>query len=298
MKAGKRIQHDRIRPITPRLWVQQSHLFHTNSGIFISDGAACLIDPGIAPSAVNSLARLMELRGAEPVALVITHAHWDHILGPEHFPDVPIVAHKRYPKTVRKRRSQLRKQVEKWEANEGLKRAHPFNPPQANRIFKREMNLEVDGKFLRLIHAPGHASEHIVIYHPHNATLWAGDTLSDLEIPIVSHSLVAYQETLERLTELKVHVLVPGHGTPTRNAIEIRHRFDADRVYLDELRECVSRAVAAGADAEETVDRCQAISYVNPKENGPIHRWNVESAYLELGGKGKQAIGWEQEWQV
>ena len=55
--------------------------------------------------------------------------------------------------------------------------------------------------------------------------------------------------------------------------------------YLAELRERVGRAVERGAALTEAVSACADMSYRNPAGNAEPHRLNVESVYVELGGR-------------
>jgi len=62
---------------------------------------------------------------------------------------------------------------------------------------------------------------------------------------------------------------------------------------LSELRARVERAVAAGWTVQATVARCAGMRYRRREAMAELHRLNVESAYLELGGKADPArVGW------
>src|SRR3970040_452634 len=76
------------------LVTHQSRFMHYTAGAFVSSGKACLVDPGIAPDEIAALVR--ELEDAELSYIVLTHADWDHVLGPEHLPRATIVAHSAY----------------------------------------------------------------------------------------------------------------------------------------------------------------------------------------------------------
>lgn len=283
--------------LTSNLWVTQSKLFATNSGIFLSGDEACLIDPGIAPETIEEIARFVADQGAMPRALVLTHAHWDHVLGPEHFPDVPIIAHEGYLRVLRERGADLYRQIDAWETEAHIRRPRPFLLPKPTYTFDTALTLTLGDTRLRVFHAPGHAPDQCVIYHAEEATLWVADMLSDIEIPFVN-SLIAYEQTLAHLATLDVRVLVPGHGTPTTDADEIRRRLAADRAYLMELRERVTAAVTAGQTLEETVAACSDIPLSCPLDDPTPHTWNVESAYAELSECTDGAVGWEKEWSA
>ncbi len=267
-----------------------------NSGLFLSEGRACLIDPGIFPEEIEEIKRFLLDRQAEPQAIVLTHSHWDHLLGPERFPGVQVIAQANYLKeTSGGRAEDLLWQIEEWEEEYGLEREKPFVIPQPDKTFKRRLTLKLGGLELRLVHAPGHAADHLVVYEPGSKALWAGDMLSDLEIPFVSQSLAAYQGTLEMISRLEVRALVPGHGHPTTSAEEIQRRIAEDLAYLRELRERVSRAVAQGLNVGEAVRSCLDMDYRHPEENLGPHRLNVESVYLELGGVADRTkVGWNR----
>lgn len=282
--------------MTSRLWTVQSRLFHTNSGVWLDDGQACLIDPGIFPDEIEHIARFVREQGAEPVAIILTHSHWDHILGPERFPGVPTIAQAEYLTVVDQYGSQIRREIARWEDQFGLRRTQHFAIPRPDRMFAEAMSQAVGSLTLHLRHAPGHAADQLVAYLAETATLWAADTLSDLEIPFISHSLAAYERTLAELATWDVQVLVPGHGHATRDEAEIRARLAEDRAYLAELRERVERAVAGGLTVDETVERCTDMHFRHPEENAGAHRLNVESAYFEMGGAADpRAVGWGRD---
>ncbi len=73
-------------------WLAQSELYATNSGIWLSQGQACLIDPGLLPAEIEAIAAFLTEREAVPQTIILTHSHWDHLLGPAHFPGAEVVA--------------------------------------------------------------------------------------------------------------------------------------------------------------------------------------------------------------
>ncbi len=283
--------------LTPQLWVHQSRLFYTNSGIFASEGEACLIDPGIEPEAVQAMGEFINQHNFHPVVLVLTHAHWDHILGPERFPGVTVVAQANYLDVLQERSDDLCNQIARWEETSGLTREEPFTPPLPDITFEEETTLSVGESSLHLLHAPGHTPDQCVVYHEASGLLWAADMLSDLEIPFVSGDLAAYEETLQQLADLEVRALVPGHGHPTQDGAEIQQRFEQDRRYLAALRSCVAQGVHSDRSLEETVALCGDIPLRHPEENALPHERNIKSAYKHLAGETAKGEGWEEEWE-
>lgn len=281
---------------SPELWTAQSSLYATNSGVFVSGGQACLIDPGIFPQEVQAIGRFVEERDAEVRAIVLTHGHWDHLLGVAAFTGAPVVAQALYARTIAGERAQrILAQVAQWVAAFSVKGFESFALPVATRTFDREDELAVGELRLRLVHAPGHEADQCVVHDPRSGVLWAADMLSDVEIPYVCHSLPAYKETLSALASWDIRILVPGHGQPTSDPGEIAARLAHDRAYLAELHARVAEAVGQGKGVEETVEACSAMTYRHQDENLGCHQRNVESAYLELGGTPPPTpVGWDR----
>jgi glyoxylase-like metal-dependent hydrolase (beta-lactamase superfamily II) len=251
------------------------------------------------PEEIDALAAWVAAQGATPRWLVLTHSHWDHVLGPERFPGVRVLAQAAYPAAAARDREEILAEVAKWEARLGRRRTAPFVVPLPDETFADDHTLNLDGLELRLLHVPGHAPDQLAVYEPAGGWLWASDILSDLEIPFVAHDLDAYERSLARLKALPLRGLVPGHGHPTADAAEIQRRLDEDRAYLAEVRERVARAVGQGLPVAQAVALCADMRYRHPADNAQPHRLNVESAYLELGGQADaRRVGWGQDWTL
>src|SRR4051794_31519606 len=100
--------------INPHLWTVQSRLFQMNSGIFINNGEAVLIDPGMYPDEIAAIRSFVQEHGAKLQTIIVTHSHWDHILGPEWFPGVKVITQAAYPETVRAEQADILKVINGW----------------------------------------------------------------------------------------------------------------------------------------------------------------------------------------
>jgi hydroxyacylglutathione hydrolase len=282
--------------LSPRLWVAQSRGLKMNTGAFISASEACLIDPGLFPDEIEDIRRLVEEQEARPGFIVLTHSHWDHIVGPEHFMGVRVIAQAEYVAFTRKNAAELVKPLAMWEEHVGLKRDKPFVIPQPDETFDETTSMRVGGIILRLEHVPGHAADQLAIRCEDTGAVWVSDILSDIEIPYVSDNLAAYERTLEKVAAWDIRALVPGHGAWTTGRREIRKRIDQDRRYLAELRERVERALREERTIEETVQACADMEIRRPDLNAESHVLNVESVYMELGGEGNpKKKGWTKD---
>jgi glyoxylase-like metal-dependent hydrolase (beta-lactamase superfamily II) len=259
--------------------------------VFLSEGQACLIDPGYFPFEIEAIARFVAEQGAAPQAIILTHSHYDHVLGPAHFPGVQIVAQANYVAAVRQYGDGIQRS-----AVAHAKIERPFVIPQPDLTYEETMTLPVGDVTLHLAHTPGHAPDLSVVYHPESATLWAADMLSDFGVPSVIDDLSAYQRTLATIAPWEIRVLVPGHGQPTTDRGQIRTIFSQNIAYLAELRERVSQAIAQGKTAEETIASCADMRlWGEDWVNNWAHPLNVGQVYLLLGGDADPAqVGWSR----
>ncbi len=284
-----------LNQVCPGWWTGHSRLFHTNSAIFTSNHEAILIDPGIYPDEIETIANFIVSQELSLRAVVLTHSHWDHILGQEQFPNTLLITHQAFLTTAAATEDILRRELNQWEKQAGVIRRRAFRLPRPDLTFDVHMIFQVGDEAIVLRAAPGHAADQLILWHPNRGLLWAADMLSDLEIPFVAHSLVAYQQTLRELSGFNIRVLIPGHGTASDNAQAIDARLKNDRAYLAELEGLSHLAVSEGRTMEETIQLCQDIPYPQDhKDNAGPHRLNIESAYLEAGGNAPADSGWSQ----
>jgi hydroxyacylglutathione hydrolase len=281
--------------LTPSLSALHLSEMSYNAGIFVSGGEACLIDPGLSPADLKLIEQAAGSRQARPRHIVLTHSHWDHVLGPGFFPGVPVVQQQAAVAVAAEFGPAIERQVAEWRTQRVGEEPAEFSLAEPDETFGEMMELGVGKETLALIHAPGHAEEQLVVYHKASGTLWAGDMLSDIEIPFVMQDLGAYRRTLDRLVLLDVRVLVPGHGSPTIDREEIKARFEDDIEYLADVHDRAMRAVLAGRSVREAVLDCRGMVFRHRDSNQGAHQLNVVSAFYELGGRQEPDVsGWNR----
>ena len=75
--------------------------------------------------------------------------------------------------------------------------------------------IQFDGMFLRAVHTPGHASNHVCFLLSSNGMLFTGDHIMQGSTVVIwppDGNMRAYLESLRRLLALDMRVLAPGHG--------------------------------------------------------------------------------------
>jgi glyoxylase-like metal-dependent hydrolase (beta-lactamase superfamily II) len=102
-----------------------------------------------------------------------------------------------------------------------------------------------EGLVLRVIHTPGHASNHLCFLLESERTLFTGDHLMGASTVVIGPpdgDMSAYLESLRALVPLPLEWLAPGHGflmAEPRRVIEgvIRHRLARETKVLQALNE-------------------------------------------------------------
>ena len=188
-----------------RLTVQVG-TFEVNCSILSTDGKAWIVDPG---SEAERIVRLLADRGLEPEAILLTHAHFDHIGGipglQAAFPDLPVYVHPNDAAVI----------------VNPMNRLPPDYPPVGMPKNVRDCR-ELRG--VTVIETPGHTPGGVCYHFPEDGLLLSGDTLfagSVGRTDLPGGDMGVLMDSLKRLTGLPGDTLViPGHGPHTTIARE------------------------------------------------------------------------------
>lgn len=154
-----------------------------------------------------------------------------------------------------------------------------FRPPEI--VLQGEATLRMGSLDVEILRVPGHTRQQTAVYVPDQRVLIASDNIN-LASPIFVDA-VPYEwlKSLDRLNELDVDVVIPGHGEVTD-----RSAFGKMKAQIQVWIDVIGKAVKAGASLEETfkqINEAKEFSQV-PKE-GPMagfFKMNVESLYRAL----------------
>ncbi len=211
-----------------------------------------IIDPGSAGSG-HLEAIVRTIGDAEVVAILVTHAHSDHVDGADE-----LAEHYGAPVRMEKRRTLC----------DGAATA-------------------TDAGGLLAVVTPGHTTDHVAFHWPAESAVFCGDLMMGGEdtalVAPPEGRLGPYLASLERIRALKPRVIYPGHGPAFQNPDQALDRYVRHR----ELRlEQVMRALGSGAATPE-----ELVTAVYGSELEPVLRAAAVAAlkaYLEyLQGQGR-----------
>ena len=155
------------------------------------------------------------------------------------------------------------------------------------RVLQHDERIEIsDGVALRVVHTPGHASNHLCFLLESERLLFTGDHLmqgSTVVIGPPDGDMVAYLDSLAALRKLRLRSIAPGHGHLIENPGEtidwyIEHRNEREAKVLAALTEAGSAKI----------DQLIPVVYDDvDEERWPIARYSLHAHLLKLAGEGK-----------
>lgn len=199
--------------------------YETNSYVLRSSAAdkdVLIIDTGLTPLPLINFLKQNELN---PVAVVLTHGHADHIAGVtplrQNFSDIKIAIHADDAPML---------------TSGGKNLSHlagtNIETDPADLIIETEEPLELAGLILNVLHTPGHTPGGICLYSPSDSVLFSGDTLFAGSIGRTDFPGYDIEKCFSQLVKninAKLATLpadtkvLPGHGPETTIKNEKKH---------------------------------------------------------------------------
>lgn len=193
--------------------------FDTNSYIVrVEGGRECwIIDPSFGPEPL--IQRVREL-GLTPAAIVLTHAHVDHIAGVDDvlsaFPGTPVLVHE-----------SERRWLSDPILNLGAMGGMMVTAQGPTRTLREGETLELEGSRWDVLHTPGHSPGGVTLHHAPGQVAIVGDTLfagsvGRTDFPGADPRTLAasIREKLYRLPDDTT--IYPGHGPESTIGVEKR----------------------------------------------------------------------------
>ncbi|MCI5874811.1 MAG: MBL fold metallo-hydrolase [Clostridiales bacterium] len=185
-------------------------MVQTNCYFAINDNTkeALIVDPG---ASASKLAEIIEEEKLNPVAILLTHGHFDHAGGAEELADrygIQIYAHEAERETLENPAINL----SGWEGKERAYRADCY--------LKDEQEIDLAGFHIRVFHTPGHTVGGCCYFLPYQNVVFCGDTLFAQSVGRTDFPKGSASELIrsikEKLMTLPEDVTVyPGHNEIT-----------------------------------------------------------------------------------
>ena len=170
-------------------------------------------------SAWDRVERLLQERGSRLIALLLTHGHWDHILGAPEFArqSIPIFGH-RGDRALLSAPSEMASYMAPEVTLESI---------ELDRELEAGETIELLGREVEIRHVPGHSEGSILYYFRDEQLAITGDaifagSIGRTDLPGADAGVLLQSIRQEIYTLPDDTTLYPGHGPPTSVAREKR----------------------------------------------------------------------------
>ncbi len=225
------VGNPQIQEIAPGVFgfIRLIHFFHkigVNAGIIQTPESVIFIDSGMSAHSGEFLFNFARerMKGTEDLYLILTHKDTDHCFGMNEMKKhgATVIAHEHAAEVIVEEsdlsKNRIAKMIRK-EFPEDVLGNTVLSRPDQTIVRDTVLNL---GDEIHILAIPGHTPGDIAVYHPKSKVLFAGDAILEGMDPYVrpdSISIKTWIRNLERLKELDIEWVLPGHGALSRRDI-------------------------------------------------------------------------------
>jgi cyclase len=248
-----------MEQVTPHIYTNTKLRGCNPSFVTTSDGVVVIDTPQLPTRAVAMRA---EAERHGPLRYLInTEHHVDHIFGNYWFKGVPVVEHQGLYDNFMVVTPDLDPYAYALEAipTDDPEAAsivpdrdtYYADPNKGTIVFTGDLTLHVGDHTFNLLHTPGHTPGQLAVHVPEERAVFTGDTIfSECQTWLMTSNVDQWLDALERIRQLDVDHLIPGHGP-----VQSLKYVDTQRANLLDWKSAVADAVAKGWTREETVAR-------------------------------------------
>lgn len=141
----------------------------TNCYLVIDESKCIIIDPG---DDADYIQRIIADEGVQPLTIVATHGHYDHILAVSELKlayGIPFLMHKK-DEFLLSRMNASAKRFSKIKSDP---------PPKVDQYLTKDFKLTITHYSLFIIHTPGHTPGSISLYNKETKSVFVGDLIFD-----------------------------------------------------------------------------------------------------------------------
>jgi len=258
-----------------------------NVGLVRTNRGALLIDtPMFPPEARQWQLALLQLGVPSLYGIVNTDYHPEHFLGNHLFMPTRVFGHELSARPIAKYETANLEFV----ANTYREQ----DPVLADEIMRLEVHppeitvsdtvsLHISDEPIQVLYLNGHTPASLGVFLPEKRILFAGDNVTNNAHPAAVHAnSLAWLDTLQRIKEMDVDLIVPGEGAPCG-----KEAIDPLYEYLREMRKRIVDMFDNGASRRECVDKVGMLDWFPIPEGREAEyklrrRGSVERIYTEV----------------
>ncbi|WP_334123410.1 MBL fold metallo-hydrolase [Glutamicibacter sp.] len=213
---------DQWLEVGPGVFQRRYEPLDVSIGVVLGTTGATVVDTRNNPKEGQEILADVTQRFHLPVVAVInTHAHYDHTFGNQVFHDagIAIYGHHLIPKHFQNYEAPHLKKVQEQPETELDKEWGKVILTAPSRLIDQECTLDLGGREIQLVPlTAGHTDTDLAIYVPDASVWFLGDIVEESGPPMFgsgAHPLGWPEVLKELLTRIKPsHTVIPGHGKP------------------------------------------------------------------------------------
>lgn len=241
------------------MFVLRYEAMDTNVCVVRGESGLLVVDTRSTPAEAAEIeVDLQQLGGAPVLAVVNTHAHFDHTFGNQHFGpgsvlDVPIYGHRLLPAHLEEYESP---RLSAWRDGTGNEPARDWDrviitPP--TQLVASSLTVDLGDRLVDLVPlGRGHTDTDLVVHIPDVDTWVVGDLVEESGPPMYGSGCypLDWPGTLMGLLETigRSDVVVPGHGLPVSRDFIVSQVAD-----LATVADLIRTLFAAGASVDDAL---------------------------------------------
>lgn len=250
-----------------------------NSSFIVTKEGAVVVDTPMVSTEAQDWKKKIE-EHAPVKYVIINEAHTDHYCGSCYLGGTVIGTEDSVQALKNAKLDDLIRELS-WMAPDSPKpdKSFYFRPPEI--ALEGEAILHLGDHTVHILSAPGHTSKQLAVYVPEERVVFTSDNIS-LGMPIFIDAVPnEWIHSLDRLSELDVEHVIPGHGEITdKSAFGIMKGMI--QVWID----VVGEAIKDGLNLEGTHQRIMSVKeFADIPKEGPMEglfNMNLEALYRSL----------------
>lgn len=237
-----------MKKVTENVYVETS-IFACNLGLITTKEGNVLIDTPMRPTDAIKWRDEVDKKG-DVRYLVNTEEHPDHTDCSKFLPGVLITHEKTRQKLAKTPLSEVLERVKHMDP-EGLSLAQEYSPRLPDITFSEGLNLYLGGLTFKMFHLPGHSDGGICVYIPEEKVVFTTDIIFHQKKSWLHESVPSkWLESLKKIGELDVEIIVPGHGELCTKAY-----LEEQSGIIEQWIDVVRSAIDEGLSEEEAKAR-------------------------------------------
>jgi cyclase len=219
-----------------------------NSSFVVTSEGVVVIDTPMVPGEAKKWREEIEKYG--DIKYVINgEPHNDHVAG-NCWMGGTLVAHEGTREAIKRNRKEVLEGQMKWMAPDALPLDKDFYYRLPEITFTGSLTLYLGKHSFHLLETPGHTPSETAVYVPEEKVVFTSDNVV-MGMPIMISAVPdAWLESLEKLQQLDIDKVVPGHG-PVCDKAQLKVMYDSVAYCINEIK----AAIAKGWSLQEVQEK-------------------------------------------